>query len=457
MPRRWLRLPRRTIRLRLTALYAALFLASGTVLLTVTYVLVDHHTPMAVSFLSRTAGRGAQLQVPGEASATMAANPPPGVCLAKTHQPVSLGPNAITWSGPALVTSKQARQCAAWVQGQVNAARADYLTSLLTDSGIALGLMAIAALGLGWLVSGRVLRPLRTITVKAQQISASNLHERLSVNGRDDELKELGDTVDGLLTRLEAAFAAQRQFVANASHELRTPLARQRTMIEVALADPDRSADSLATACCRVLVAGQQQERLIEGLLTLARSQRGLDRVEPVDLAAITREAVLSRSGDAHLREIQMTLQDDPAAFPGDAQLAERLVTNLLDNAIRHNDSGGAVLVRTHIGTARAILSVANTGPVIDPASVTQLFEPFRRGGQARVSPATGLADVGGVGLGLSIVTAIAAAHGAGLHASPNPDGGLMVEVRFPCAVDRPATDQPGPVDQACRPVAVSS
>jgi signal transduction histidine kinase len=435
-------LPRRTIRLRLTALYAALFLASGAGLLAVTYVLVNNHAPTGVSFLSRADGRE-PVQIRAAASAAMPSSPPPGVCLTTTTRlPGGPGIGAVALAGHALqVTSKQAKQCATWVQAQVNAARADYLTSLLTDSGMALGLMAVAALGLGWLVSGRVLRPLRTITVKAQQISASNLHERLALSGPDDELKDLGDTMDRLLARLESAFTAQRQFVANASHELRTPLARQRTMVEVALADPDRNVDSLAIACRRVLAAGQQQERLIEGLLTLARSQRGLDQVGPVDLAAIAREAVLSRSGDAHHREIQLTLLDGPAAFHGDTRLAERLVANLLDNAIRHNDTGGTVLVRTWTAAAQAVISVVNTGPAINPVDVPDLFEPFRRGGQARVSSAASHGDAGGVGLGLSIVAAIVSAHGADLRASPQTEGGLTVEARFRCTVDRPPAE----------------
>jgi signal transduction histidine kinase len=321
------------------------------------------------------------------------------------------------------------------VQGQVNAARTGYLTSLLTDSGIALGLMAIAALGLGWLVSGRVLRPLRTITVKAQQISASNLHERLALDGPDDELKDLGDTVDGLLARLETAFAAQRQFVANASHELRTPLARQQAMVEVALADPERSVTSLEAVCRRVLAAGQQQERLIEALLALARSQRGLDRQEPVNLAAIAREAVLSRSADAFERDVEVTLLDEPVTFPGDARLAERLLTNLLDNAIRHNHRSGRVIVRTHAAAGQAVLSVVNTGPVLDQAELPGLFEPFRRRGTARAGP-------GGLGLGLSIVAAIATAHGADMHVRPQPGGGLDITIRFGAAPDSPAHEE---------------
>jgi signal transduction histidine kinase len=434
VPQRWLRLPRRTIRLRLTALYAVLFLLSGAGLLAVTYVLVGNHTPMAVTVVDRSAGGQIRVQASGGIASAGAARPQPGVCLTAGGPLAKLPPGGVAFTGPPVpLSTKRAAQCATWVQGQVNAARADYLTSLLTDSGIALGLMAIAALGLGWLVSGRVLRPLRTITLKAQQISASNLHERLALDGPDDELKDLGDTMDGLLARLETAFAAQRQFVANASHELRTPLARQQTMVEVALADPARGVASLEAVCRRVLAAGQQQERLIEALLTLARSQRGLDRLQPVDLPAIARETVLSRCADANLRDIEVTLLDAPATFPGDARLAERLVTNLLDNAIRHNHPGGRVLVRTHAAAGQAVLSVVNTGPVLDQAEVPGLFEPFRRRGTARVGPGCGL------GLGLSIVAAIASAHRAELQARAQPGGGLEVTIRFDGAPDSPA------------------
>jgi signal transduction histidine kinase len=426
MQRRRLRLPRRTIRLRLTALCAALFLASGAGLLAVTYVLVDNHTPVGLSFTGGQAGGQVQLRAVGAETAGIPSQPP-GVCLAATGPVATAQPGDVHVKAPATASAKQAKQCAAWVQSQVDAARADYLTSLLTDSGIALGLMALAALGLGWLVSGRVLRPLRTITLKAQQISATNLHERLALSGPDDELKDLGDTMDGLLARLETAFAAQRQFVANASHELRTPLTRQRTMVEVALADPGRSVTSLEVVCRRVLLAGQQQERLIEGLLTLARSQRGVDRLESVDLAAIAREAVLSLSADACRRDIDVTLLDAPATFPGDTQLAERLLTNLLDNAVRHNHRNGRVLVRTHEAAGQAVLSVVNTGPTLDQSEVPGLFEPFCRRGTAR----TAAAWAGGVGLGLSIVAAIAAVHRADVRAYAQPEGGLDVSVRF--------------------------
>jgi signal transduction histidine kinase len=411
LPARWLRLPRRTIRLRLTALYAALFLVSGAGLLTITYLLVVNQAPGVQT--------GGVLRSSGGSAA--------GGCFGA--------------GGGSPPVPGQLSPCAVLVQTQEAAQRAGYDSTLLLGSAVALAIMTVTALGLGWLVSGRVLSPLRTITWAARNISASNLHERLALAGPDDELKELGDTVDGLLARLECSFAAQHQFVANASHELRTPLARQRTLLEVALADPGRTAASLATACERALAAEQQQERLIEALLTLARSQRGLDRCEPVDLAALARDAAASRSADARHRGVGVSVQAEPAVFGGDARLAERLVANLLDNAIRHNQPGGQVLVQTGMAGPEAVLSVSNTGPVIRPADVGELFQPFRRGGARRTG------DGDSPGLGLSIVGAIAAAHAARLGALAQPGGGLRIEVSFAAAAPaHAAADQDGPV-----------
>ncbi len=422
-----LRLPRRTIRLRLTAIYAVLFLLSGAGLLGITYVLVQNHVTPPVTVKGNGAFSGGTEQILG-GSATLGppAAPAGTVCYIAHTGPV---PSTVPLPSPA-----QLGQCADYyrtqavrLQAQVASQRNDYLNTLLLGSGIALAVMTLAALGLGWLVSGRVLSPLRTITRAARNISASNLHERLALSRPDDELKELGDTMDGLLARLEGSFAAQRQFVANASHELRTPLARQRTLVEVALADPGRTVTTLESACLRVLAAGQQQERLIEALLTLARSQRGLDQFEPVDLAALTQDTVLSRSADAWQRDIQLTVVTSPAFFPGDARLAERLITNLVDNAIRHNQPGGQVTVRTTAVSGDALLSVTNTGPVIRREEVPGLFEPFRHRGATRTSAGDS------PGLGLSIVGAIAAAHGAAVWVWAPPACGLEIHVRFPC------------------------
>jgi len=296
--------------------------------------------------------------------------------------------------------------------------------------------MAAASMGLGWVVAGRVLQPLRTITTAARRISASSLYQRLALDGPDDELTELGKTFNGLLARLERSFTAQRQFVANASHELRTPLARQRTLVEVALRDPDPTVASLQQTMERVLATGEEQERLIEALLTLARSQRGLDRREPFDLAALTRTAVSATEGEAAERGVRVNTSLGSAPSQGDQRLAERLAANLVDNAVRHNVPGGWVEVATGIQSGRSVLSVSNTGPVIAPDQVERLFQPFGRLEAARLGR-------DGLGLGLSIVTAIAAAHDADLRARPLADGGLEVEVHFPPAPGSPPGTAP--------------
>jgi signal transduction histidine kinase len=409
------RLPRRTVRLKLTMLYGALFLVSGAILLAVTYFLVAHWLPAAVVHTpsgSTSGGGGA-----GGAGLAGGGSQAAGqqVCMVEG-----------TGGGlPSLPTSGSG--CAILL-GQYQDRE---MRQLLTDSGIALAIMAAASIGLGWLVAGRVLQPLRTITTAARRISASNLHQRLALHGPDDELRELGATFNGLLARLQESFGAQRQFVANASHELRTPLARQRTLVEVALRDTGATAGRLRETLERVLVTGEQQERLIEALLTLARSQRGLDRREPLDLADVTGDALTASEPEAHRRGLRVHAALGHAPARGDLRLAERLAANLVDNAVRHNVTGGWVEVTTGIRWDRGFLAVANTGPAIPPEQVEELFRPFGRLEATRLSrdprdPRDGL------GLGLSIVTAIAAAHDADLRARPRPGGGLEVEVQFP-------------------------
>jgi signal transduction histidine kinase len=399
--RRWLRRPVRTVRLRLTLLYGGLFLASGAGLLTITYVLVRSRIPVVAT-------------ASGQVSGSVRTQAGQGVCFVTSPAGASLTPTP-----PA--------NCLAYGQSLVNGARAAELSQLLTDTGIALAIMTVVSIALGWLMAGRVLRPLRTITSAARYISASSLHERLALTGPDDELKELGDTFDGLLGRLEASFRAQRQFVANASHELRTPLARQRTVVEVALADPHPAVGSLQATCRRVLAAGEQQERLIEALLTLARSERGLDRQQPLDLSVIAREVLISRGDEARSGGVTLEAELGPAVMLGDAGLAERMVANLVDNAIRHNGPGGAARVRTATSAGHTVLSVTNTGPVVPPGQIGRLFQPFERQHTGR---AAHRGD--GLGLGLPIVVAIAAAHGAYVRARPRPGGGVSIAVRFP-------------------------
>jgi signal transduction histidine kinase len=410
-----LRLPRRTVRLKLTLLYGALFLVCGAALLAVVYFLVAQRLPV-------------QLKASG--TATTVAGSAHGVVCYATQFVGTGGGAAGDGAGLGSPTSglpSSLSGCASLL----NAYRNDEMDQLLVDSGIALAIMAAASMGLGWLVAGRVLQPLRTITTAARRISASNLHQRLILNGPDDELRDLGSTFNGLLARLERAFGAQRQFVANASHELRTPLARQRTLVEVALRDPDPTVGSMQQTMRRVLATGDEQERLIEALLTLARSQRGLDRREPLDLAVVTGDALAVSGPEAESRGVQVNAALGPAPVTGDPRLAERLAANLVDNAVRHNVAGGWVEVVTGARSGRAVLSVANTGPAIPPEQVETLFQPFGRLDASRLSRE-------GLGLGLSIVTAIADAHNADLRARPLPGGGLEVEIHFPAVPDAP-------------------
>lgn len=293
--------------------------------------------------------------------------------------------------------------------------------------GMTAGLLVLlaVALGLGWLVAGRLLRPLREITEAARHISAHDLHLRLSAVGRDDELKALADTLDALFARLEAAFAAQRDFVANAAHELRTPLTATRTVLQVALADPDATADALREACHAVMTLGEDQRRLIESLLTLAESQRGLDHREPVDLTAIAKETISARQDTAEHDAIVITTRFDAAATTGDPDLLRSLVANLVDNALRHNVPGGCVKVLTESAGDRARVQVSNSGPVIPPRELERLFLPFQQLHGRRRRPGDGH------GLGLAIVRAIAMAHDAEIRLRALTEGGLDIVVLF--------------------------
>ncbi len=299
------------------------------------------------------------------------------------------------------------------------------LQRLLRVSWVALAIAAVGSAVLGWFASGRVLRPLKNMAGTARTISAGNLSQRLALAGPDDEFKQLSDTLDELLARLESSFEAQRRFVANASHELRTPLTLERTLLQVALADPDASATTLRATCEELLASGRDQEALLESLLTLATSERGVDRCEPLDLAALAERAVNDRSS-ADERSIEFDSTLAPAPVNGDPALIERLITNLVDNAVRYNHPGGRVDVRTASDGGCSVLSVTNTGPVVDADELERVFEPFARLGSGRA------AQTDGHGLGLSIVRAIASAHGAGVTATAQPQGGLALEVTFP-------------------------
>jgi signal transduction histidine kinase len=298
----------------------------------------------------------------------------------------------------------------------------------------ALVILIVVSLAFGWLIAGRMLRPLRAITTTARDISSTNLNRRLGLAGSDDEFAELGQTLDDLFGRLEASFASQRHFVANASHELRTPLAAERTLLQVTLADPDASRETLRSACEQVLELGIAQERLIDALLTLATSERGLDHREPFDLAAVVAKVLDDRSEQARRPGLRVSADLSPAWVAGDPSLAESLVANLVDNAIRYNiDSGWLTLTTSVSAEGKASLSIANSGQVIPPAEVGRLRQPFQRLGAQR------LRHGAGNGLGLAIADAIAGAHGAVLTATARADGGLEVLVEFPEPAESPS------------------
>jgi signal transduction histidine kinase len=297
---------------------------------------------------------------------------------------------------------------------------------VLTASAVGLTVMVLVSFVLGWLIAGRFLRPLRTITATARDISANNLDRRLSLSGRTDEFKDLAETLDDLFERLQTSFESQRHFVANASHELRTPLTAERALLQVALADPHATAETLRSACQDVLALGEQQERLIEALLTLASSERGIEQREPFDLAEIARNAVLVRRQEAQRRGINVDTTLATAPATGDPSLVESLVANLVDNALRHNAAGGRITIATDVTAGRAYISVRNTGTVVPSDQVERLFQPFQQLGSERIR------HTDGHGLGLAIVRAIASAHGATLTPRARTQGGLDIEVSFP-------------------------
>ncbi len=443
-------LPRRTVRVRLTLLYGVLFLLSGAVLLATTYALFERATEYNKPHLPQIPHTPAiqKVQLPQLPSAASALAQDQHQLLRDQYQLAQsvplLAQGSHQLSVPTLAHDQhqlaadqhqlaQAVHQLAQAVRQISQAGSAQATQraadshqLLVNSVIALAIVAVLGLLAGWLLAGRMLRPIRTITRKARRISSASLHERLALDGPQDELKELGDTLDELFGRLDAAFEAQRQFAANASHELRTPLARQRALIQVALADPQADFSSLRAAHERVLASEQHLEQTIDALLTLTRGQAGLDRPEPLDLAAIASHALLTRRPEASAHGLDVRATLGPAQAAGDPRLIERLIENLLDNAIRHNTSGGHLEITTGTRDHHALLAITNTGPALAPEEIQRLFQPFQRLGGPRTE------HTNGHGLGLSIVKAIAVAHGADLVTRAQPQGGLAVEVSFP-------------------------
>jgi signal transduction histidine kinase len=385
--RGWVRGPRRTagwadsrrgVRMRLTAIYGVLFLVGGAALLTITYLLVEG-APFA---------------------------PPAGY-----------NPPAVSGNGPIGAA----------------AARHIVLHTLLLRSGIALAIMAVVSVGLGWLVAGRVLAPLRVITLRTRQISEANLHERLALPGPADEVTELSDTIDGLLARLEEAFLAQRRFVANVSHELRTPLTMMRTSLDVAASKPQPMSPDAAVLEVKVREGLDQADRLVESFLVLARAEAGgTTDGESVSLAATIRPALQHSVAAIEARGLAVHVELQDALVPGSPALLARLVANLLDNAVKYNRPGGAITITTQSTGTMARLTVENDGQQIAPAEAGRLVEPFSRGGVARTR------SEDGVGMGLAIVAAITTAHHGTLQLRARPRGGLIAIVELPRA-DPPA------------------
>jgi signal transduction histidine kinase len=384
------RLPLRTVRMRLTLLYGALFLVSGAVLLAISYTLTWNATKLP------TARSGARIVQHADAQ------PAPPLQNLK-----------------ATLSASQ---------------HATVMHQLLASCAFALAIMAVLSIALGWLVAGRVLRPLRTMTVATRRISEQNLHERLAVAGPDDELKRLGDTIDDLLARLEAAFDAHRQFVANASHELRTPLTMMRTAVDVATRKPGPPAPGITVLAGKIRAGLDRADRLVESFLILARAQHGgVIRTSTVALDELATTVLADHS--IAINDMRLTVDQDlhDAPVRGSEALLTHLAGNMIDNAIRHNQPGGWIRVATGGGADTARLVVENSGPVLDPSRVGELAQPFRRAAPDR----TGASDTG-VGLGLSIVASIAATHHGTLDLRARPHGGLRVTVTLPLAA-RPA------------------
>jgi signal transduction histidine kinase len=389
---------RRTVRLRLTGMFAILFVLSGAALLAIASGLVVNR------------------------SSTQAA----GVAQAGSSQSLQ----AQLAHDQRLISQLEAQVNTGSGQGQLS--HQLFLASLM-----ALGIMAVVAGVLGWVLAGRALRPLRIITATARRISEDNLDERLAFAGPQDELKDLADTIDGLLGRLEGAFAAQRRFVANASHELRTPLATMRASLDVAMAKPEPPPLQTVVLANRLRSELDRVDELLEGFLVLARAQHGaLPDQSAVSLGDLATAAVAVRAGAiaAKALTVEASVSPGTAWVIGSQALVSRMVDNVVDNAIVHNESGGWIRVVAGTAGSTASLVVENGGPILDREQVSQLAQPFRRLGRGGARASRVATDGGGSGLGLSIVAAIAAAHGGALDLCARPEGGLRVAITLPLA-----------------------
>ncbi|MFJ9952030.1 sensor histidine kinase [Kitasatospora sp. NPDC091207] len=378
---------RPTIRIRLTLLYGGMFLMAGVVLLLLMY------------FFVRQALHDVQ---------------PPPFLFGKD----------ITVNGVPM-TSEQFNQ---YLANRHEIASNSALNTLLRKALTVLVCLAVIAFAAGYAMAGRVLRPLGRITRTAREVASSDLHRRIELDGPDDELKELADTFDDMLDRLDRSFDSQRRFVANASHELRTPLAINRTLLEVQLSDPAASAD-LQQLGKTLLATNERSEQLVEGLLLLARSDNELTDRRPVELSEVATRALVQTRAEADRREVELRATLNPAEVAGNGVLLERIALNLLQNAVRYNSAGGWVEISTAEVPGGGELVVSNTGPVVPGYELEHIFEPFRR-----VKGADRTRSDKGVGLGLSIVRSVVRAHGGTIEATPRSGGGLTMRVRIPGA-----------------------
>jgi len=395
-----------TIRIRLTIMYAALFLVAGTALLGITYALVAS-LPVKVPPVTNA-----------QAKLAFACKLGKGV-----HPPAAKCSRALSAVGAHEAATEQRNQT---------------LGHLMVYSLVGLGVVTAVSGGLGWLMAGRALRPVSSITAAARRASERHLGERIALQGPRDELKELADTFDQMLERLDGAFAAQRRFVADASHELRTPLTVMRTAIEVTLAKPDRTPEQLEAMAAKVARSASQAEALFEALLTLATSEQPLASREPVDLATTAEDAIEAAGPEIRRLGLHVDTALEPALTTGNRLLLERMIGNLVDNAVRYNDHDGWVRVRSGISDGSARFTIANSGPVVPDALVPSLFEPFRR-----VQERTGMHD--GAGLGLAIARSIGTAHAAKFEARSIPAGGLIVTVALPAITQDELSTDRGP------------
>jgi signal transduction histidine kinase len=401
------------VRTRLTLIYAALFFAAGAALLTLTYGLVASNLPTQPS--------AAVAQVSSQELNSLSRECYPLGTLVKGPKGKPTTADLKSLTGCKAAEGAYYAGTAAGMQ----ALRQNTLAKLLGFWLLGLGLMTVASGGLGWFMSGRVLRPVRVITETARRASEQHLGERLALTGASDELKELADTFDDMLERLDAAFATQRRFVANASHELRTPLTVMRTAIDVTLAKPAPTARQLTDMAVRVRRSIDRAETMVEALLTLAVSDQGKLSTEFADLATWAEDAIDAAAPEIERLDLRVAAVLDPAETTGDSQLLERMVWNLVDNAVRHNEPGGWIRLRTGSKDAAAYLEIANSGPFVPDEAVPSLFEPFRR-----MESRTGFRD--GFGLGLSIARSVGTAHRATVTARSQPDGGLDISVVIP-------------------------